>query len=133
MSELKMQNIKKELAPCPFCGGEACAEERDQYDTTIVLFGCTSCEIWCESECQWNTRTPQSEWISVDDRLPDESHDDCYDEHNVYCKHPSGDKSEDIVTTVDWTEHGWFDCKQMSWNECVTHWMPLPTPPKDLK
>ena len=57
------------------------------------------------------------EWISVDDRLPD---DDevviiCTDKNFVYAGELIGDT--------------WF-LDNDSWTATVTHWMPLPEPPK---
>ena len=57
------------------------------------------------------------EWISVDDRLPD---DDevviiCTDKNFVYAGELIGDT--------------WF-LDNDSWTATVTHWMPLPKPPK---
>ena len=57
------------------------------------------------------------EWVSVDDRLPD---DDevviiCTDKNFVYAGELIGDT--------------WF-LDNDSWTATVTHWMPLPEPPK---
>ncbi len=69
-------------------------------------------------------------WISVKDELPLESDDSNYDEYNTYCANNKYHKP--IVTTLDWTEHGWYDGKRVCWNQFVTHWMPLPEPPINL-
>ena len=57
------------------------------------------------------------EWISVDDRLPE--HDEiviiCTDENFIYAGELVGDT--------------WF-LDNDSWTATVTHWMPLPEPPK---
>ena len=57
-----------------------------------------------------------SEWISVEDRLPDEYAD-------VLVVFPVGSRH---IYEVDHVEDGgWF------WNASeVTHWMPLPEPPQ---
>ena len=57
------------------------------------------------------------EWISVDDRLPekDEIVIICTDENFIYAGELIGDT--------------WF-LDNDSWTETVTHWMPLPEPPK---
>ena len=57
------------------------------------------------------------EWISVDDRLPekDEIVIICTDENFIYAGELIGDT--------------WF-LDNDSWTETVTHWMPLPLPPK---
>ena len=57
------------------------------------------------------------EWISVDDRLPekDEIVIICTDKNFIYAGELIGDT--------------WF-LDNDSWTETVTHWMPLPQPPK---
>ena len=57
------------------------------------------------------------EWISVDDRLPkdDEIVIICTDENFIYAGELIGDT--------------WF-LDNDSWTATVTHWMPLPLPPK---
>ena len=57
------------------------------------------------------------EWISVEDRLPkkDEIVIICTDENFIYAGELIGDT--------------WF-LDNDSWAETVTHWMPLPLPPK---
>ena len=63
----------------------------------------------------------KQEWVSVKDRLPKKG-------KNVLCC-TSGKDNEPFMGyrddyTGDWCEDGWeCDCK-------VTHWMPLPKPPK---
>ena len=68
------------------------------------------------------------EWIRVKDEFPIENKDDVYDEYNVFCLNAEPHKF--IVTTLSWTEHGWYDNEKTCWNDFVTHWMPLPDPPK---
>ena len=67
------------------------------------------------------------EWISVKEALPNDSEDDDYNEYNVYCE--NNQYHENIVTSLDFTEHGWCDENGKCWNEFVTHWMSLPEPP----
>ena len=57
------------------------------------------------------------EWISVEDRLPekDEIVIICTDKNFIYAGELIGDT--------------WF-LDNDSWTETVTHWMPLPQPPK---
>ena len=57
------------------------------------------------------------EWISVDDKLPqkEEIVTICTDENFIYAGELIGDT--------------WF-LDNDSWTETVTHWMPLPQPPK---
>lgn len=60
-----------------------------------------------------------SEWISVKDKLPEE--DDLY---NVYCKDGS-------MAYAWFVKDRWFiDCCECG-DGYVTHWMPLPEPPRE--
>ena len=60
------------------------------------------------------------EWISVDDRLPD-----LKQEVFVYLSPREAHSSIKMVSTT-YTKYG-FE------RACVTHWMPLPEPPKEIK
>jgi len=59
-----------------------------------------------------------SEWISVKDRLPKEK-------QRVLVYHPDMQDADTGPISVQW---GWICHKK--WND-VTHWMPLPEPPKE--
>lgn len=60
-------------------------------------------------------------WISVEDRLPDNGAD-------VLAYADDGEESRIIPSNYD--RGTWFDCCFNCANENITHWMPLPTPPK---
>lgn len=67
----------------------------------------------------------QSEWISVEDRLPDELFTSvliyCPDKDNIYCAYLNARNEWHI-----------FDQGSGLWVlERVTHWMPLPAPPTE--
>ena len=57
---------------------------------------------------------PKAEWISVEERLPEK--------HGRYL----AAFTDTRVDTVTYTKIGWFYEKRCS----ITHWMPLPEPPK---
>lgn len=62
------------------------------------------------------------EWISVKDRLPDDGHTRVL--VNLVSNLPQGGK---ITMDTDRFVGG----KWIRWNSSVTHWMPLPEPPKE--
>ena len=67
-----------------------------------------------------------SEWISVEDRLPDENNDEfiCYVSNK-------NDKSVDFVSAFVYENGEFGDTKYgNNFNKWLTHWMPLPEPPK---
>lgn len=41
------------LKPCPFCGGEAIGDMINDHD---YLVGCVKCDVWQDTNAQWNTR-----------------------------------------------------------------------------
>ena len=62
------------------------------------------------------------EWISVDDRLPQDNSD-------ALAYLSIGEESR--ICPANYAKGVWFDCIfDMPVTESVTHWMPLPQPPK---
>lgn len=139
-----------ELKPCPFCWKPAEMESRKYSRFAVIcsneLCGCAFTD-WHDSEveavAQWNTRAPQSEWISVDDKLPEKL-------VNVLVKQIYQD--EIMLAYISACGKLWIECCE---NACVngdawlskeickvtdsedylkiTHWMLLPPLPKDSK
>ena len=71
-------------------------------------------------------------WISVKDGLPDEKQSEItHDFGYVLCATTFGDvRAYKFGTPIGWKEpHFWNGCGNM--DEYVTHWMPLPEPPKE--
>lgn len=62
----------------------------------------------------------QGEWISVDERLPDEAV-----RVLVWLREPSA-----ILRFVQFDTDRIVDGHWVRWNNHITHWMPLPEPPK---
>ena len=124
----------KELKPCPFCRGEAriMLEEDDRPNECFHNIYCTSCgvQFWVKSKSEavekWNTRPDN--WISVEERLPGIPIDP--KRENADCLLDCGkkfltiDDENCIELTTFWTKGNSFA------NEYVTHWQPLPQPPK---
>ncbi len=66
-----------------------------------------------------------SEWISVDDRMPDDVQS-C-ESLLVYCAYPACKEAD-----VAYLDSDYIWCSEDSHKPIpVTHWMPLPEPPKD--
>ena len=62
------------------------------------------------------------EWISVKDRLPE-------DDSDVLAYLSIGEESR--ICPANYANGVWFDCIfDMPVTESVTHWMPMPQPPK---
>ena len=110
-----------ELKPCPCCGGSDLIRELATNDRVWVK--CTSCTMmgWADD---WNARA--DDWISVDDRLPDEG--GRYWCYMVYCGSLA---VHSYQWNCSWNEKEWGDMAKPS--DKVTHWRPLPPPPETLK
>ena len=62
------------------------------------------------------------EWISVDDRLPE-------DESDVLAYSRNGEEGR--IYPANYAKGVWFDCIFITpATDTTTHWMPLPQPPK---
>jgi len=105
-------------------------------------------------EIERMVRSQKPRWIPVTERLPEEKRDGCSDDVLMLVENPDGDITwKDVFVgyyLYDTTsvETGWWammtcDCvkigehkhgsKVFPANEYVTHWMPLPEPPKEEK
>jgi hypothetical protein len=122
-----MKIDKKDLLPCPFCGGEASVDEwRDGslWSNAIVSWfsiGCsdcdyimTFCKYWLKAIEAWNNRKVESPWI------------------------PMGTPPKEFKNYFVLTVYGTIKVDQWrqplggSWLGCeyVSHWMPIPTLPE---
>lgn len=120
------------LLPCPFCGGEAVLEQSAESDKIAPLWWLACCR---NAECPgsyglpserrshtitaWNRRANESPWrpISEAKGLPLLTRALCW------CVFPAGTQ----IRMCELTERGWW---YMGVIQNVTHWMPLPEPPK---
>ena len=66
------------------------------------------------------------EWVSVEDRLPELCGFSDYDMH-VVCLLDSGEKQICFMTEYD----AWESYEVNRSKADITHWMPLPEPPKE--
>ena len=134
-----------ELKPCPCCG--SCDASIKVMTVGTFRVFCESCRL-CIPGCQtreeaiqaWNTRAPQSQWISVDDRLPKPL-------VNVLVKQVYQDDlmiafiNKDGSVWVESCDHATVNGDAwLSTDIClvnneveytkITHWMPLPPCPE---
>ena len=87
-------------------------------------------DIWCTYEDGLNTRASRDQWISVDDRLPDEGE---WVIGATYILEPITGKSKRISKELFFdgeNEDGIHWLCDGDWPHAVTHWMPLPEPPE---
>ena len=100
---------------------DCCIYLSDWSDPMPVLQPC------CESPCNLYeprkaNRCVQSEWISVEERLPEEN-----GEYLVYTKYGWFDVERFKLWDDDDTDGGYW----WEYEGIVTHWMPLPEPPTE--
>ena len=120
-----------ELLPCPFCGHD---DPELHEPSNVVLCMNSSCALWAVTPAipleQWNNRAAPSQWVSVEDRLPDDM-EDCL----VYVpcfvgEHDFGSQIEAMYSK----HHGFLAWDPEADDYCISlnasHWMPLPTPPE---
>lgn len=78
-------------------------------------------------------------WFNVHDMLPHLTMNSTkeglpvYEDYLVYCKYG---EITPIISFMSWTEHGWASIDERGLGDTrldkyVTHWMPLPEPPKE--
>ena len=125
----------EKLRECPFCGARA---ELISNDETTYGFPTPKWAVRCEIETciahdispnysqhedaikDWNTRADK--WISVEERLPETNED-------VLVVVDYGGKSGVITGYMRSQNLGWQGLVGQRLTD-VTHWMPLPEPPK---
>jgi hypothetical protein len=56
--QLKPGQDRRELLPCPFCGGPATLAPYTDTDPTPTWPGCQACDVWLDDEAEWNRRQP---------------------------------------------------------------------------
>ena len=100
---------------CRICGKDD-VDKLDVNEMDSTWYVCRYCDArWDELECQPPRLTPEGVWVSVAERLPEP-------ESRVLAYAPSNKHSDTGPISV---QNG-SSCKYE-----ITHWMPLPQPPKD--
>ena len=117
-------------------------EAEQRYHEYCLANTCHDCEYYGDGECDnhiraehlYNAGYRKQEWISVEDRLPENDHGKHWKErqHYLVITEPSGLMR---VARFGNKEFPWWidshDTVMTSANYAkVTHWMPLPEPPK---
>lgn len=106
----------------------------DLYAWVGVPESCDTCEnnSWDMPQCRecneqneykWYRRAEISNWISVKERLPKDGE---------YVLAYYGGFHGDIMDVLQWKDRMWLDCMMTEEpSEDITHWQPLPKPPKE--
>ena len=105
---------------CPFCGGKICRPDSDFKGSWVLCFGCLArgprANTAEEAVEKWNTLGDQ--WVSVEDRLPGESGNYYTADNELYI----GSNFFSV------SKNDFYDYAGE-----ITHWMPLPEPPKGVE
>lgn len=131
--------MSEELKPCPFCGGkgEMCEtkpstarfnEGAVNFAVQCFAFDCQGVKANCwgvtpeDAADMWNTRAQQSDWISVDDRLPE-----------LCLRVLAYDKGGFGWVSARLQSAGWYLEGELDANCNITHWQPLPAEPESRR
>jgi len=110
-----------ELKPCPFCDCTTIDIILPNYEmqdySAKPIASCNNCGAKSDLE-KWNTRAPQDEWVSVNDDLP----------KSIKPVLVSLNGQTILMSRYHPDNKSWVD-----FGKFITHWMPLPTCPKDIK
>lgn len=122
------EEIKKELERCTtYICGFPCEGCLYGIDAEKVESDCVDALLKDALAYIRQLEAAQPKWISVEERLPDDRGNFIT---KIHCD--NGDWIE--VNTFDHTEKEWWHDavnRTVKATEFVTHWMPLPEPPKD--
>ena len=139
-------NDKKQIEELAKILNECCNEYDEQGNH--IRNKCFECEYWSHDNyccCSYNTKEAealynagyrkQSEWVSVDERLPEDVFGRDRKQITTLVHTKSGrisSASRVRVVRFDKTKLEWVTLDTFEWSRGlrVTHWMPLPEPPK---
>ena len=98
-------------------------------DVLRFLRGKPELKFFVDSDGKITPLPIQPQWISVNEKLPDDASD-------VLAYYDCGDDSR--VMFVNYYKRCWYDSVFNDLIDdldqgCITHWMPLPEPPKEVK
>ena len=75
----------------------------------------------------YEAEVTKQNWIPVTERLPDN-----IDEEVLVCNEGYGKDGTGFATVAVYNGNGWLECwERKQYLACITHWMPLPEPPKE--
>lgn len=121
-----------ELLPCPFCGSNDISIQYPLINinnTEIKEVRCENCLVQHDINI-WNTR--HSPWILVKDRLPELNTEVlCFNGSKMFGSYTLSEIITDSLGQSSWHVYG-IDEYDAGFGT-VTHWMPLPTPPKETE
>ena len=124
---------KRECAKCPYEYCEECEEVLGRDALALIQqlerdknWESENYDLIREENKQLEAQVPK--WISVEERLPKP-----YKNVIVYRKYLNPVSGYCVIDYIELTGQGGFEWSKScaSWKYVVTHWMPLPEPPKE--
>ena len=110
------EEIKKGME---WCSGNACSDDCPYYHTAPEC-SANMCRDALAYIQQLEAQVPK--WISAKERLPEK--------HKFVIVY-YGKFRGVIMSAMAWDGENWYDGSFNGDNEWITHWMPLPEPPKE--
>ena len=128
-----MEKEEYKLKPCPICGSEVNLIEENVGEYTVVCHGCQvlmiADDVSSKNEAieRWNNRVNEPKWHNYKIESPTEERD--------YLVIVAADKNygnADYIDVCQWNGEYFEGGKYTGVDDGldITHWMPLPEPPK---
>lgn len=119
-----------ELKPCPICGSEVNMIEENVGEYTVVCHGCQvlmiADDVSSKNEAieRWNNRVNEPKWIPIEQQEPSEF------ELVLSCILGEKENAIEILYRHGDSYYSDYDGGIMYSQNEISHWMPLPEPPK---
>ena len=119
-----------ELKPCPICGSEVNMIEENVGEYTVVCHGCQvlmiADDVSSKNEAieRWNNRVNEPKWIPIEQQEPSEF------ELVLSCILGEKENAIEILYRHGDSYYSDYDGGIIYSQNEISHWMPLPEPPK---
>ena len=122
--------MSNKLKPCPFCGSEVNMIEENVGEYTVVCHGCQvlmiADDVSSKNEAieRWNNRVNEPKWIPIEQQEPSEF------ELVLCCILGEKENAIEILYRHGDSYYSDYDGGIIYSQNEISHWMPLPEPPK---
>ena len=122
--------MSNKLKPCPFCGSEVNMIEENVGEYTVVCHGCQvlmiADDVSSKNEAieRWNNRVNEPKWIPIEQQEPSEF------ELVLSCILGEKENAIEILYRHGDSYYSDYDGGIIYSQNEISHWMPLPEPPK---
>jgi len=122
--------MSNKLKPCPICGSEVNMIEENVGEYTVVCHGCQvlmiADDVSSKNEAieRWNNRINEPKWIPIEQQEPSEF------ELVLCCILGEKENAIEILYRHGDSYYSYCDGGIVYSQNEISHWMPLPEPPK---